>query len=183
MGTRIGLWRWRRNPLRRRSDVTEAWVVLGTFLLLATGAPAVGAAVGLNAHNTALRHGRDWQRTTAVLVSDAPDSVYADTRAAVRWTAPDGSTRIGTALVRAGTGAGAAATVWQDERGAMREAPVTATEAAAQGVLFGTLAAGGTAAVVLGSRWVVRVRLDRGRDREWERAWAAMGPRPGHRPA
>ncbi|MFD9462649.1 hypothetical protein [Streptomyces sp. NPDC060027] len=183
MGTRIRFWRWRRNPLRRRSDVTEAWVVLGTFLLLATGAPAVGAAVGLSVHDAALRHGQDWQRATAVLVVDAPRSVYADVRAAVRWTAPDGSPRTGTALVRAGTEAGATATVWQDWRGAMHEAPATAAEAVAQGVLFGTIAAGGTAAVVLGARWVVRVRLDRSRDRQWEREWAVMSPRSGHRPA
>jgi hypothetical protein len=114
---------------------------------------------------------------------DASTSIYADVHADVRWTAPDGSIRTGTALVRGGTKAGARTTVWQDERGVQHEAPATAAEAAGQGVLFGALAAGGAAAVILGGRWVVGVRLDRRRDREWEREWAAMGPRPGHRPA
>ena len=30
---KVWLWRWRRNPLRRRADVVEGWVVLGVGLL------------------------------------------------------------------------------------------------------------------------------------------------------
>lgn len=32
-GPKVWLWRWRRNPLRRRADAVEAWVVLGVWAL------------------------------------------------------------------------------------------------------------------------------------------------------
>src|SRR5207237_251923 len=44
MRTRVYGWRWRRNPLRRRSDVVEAWTVLVVAVLLSVVAPLVGVA-------------------------------------------------------------------------------------------------------------------------------------------
>ena len=72
-------WRWRANPLRRRSDVVEAWTVLCVVLLLALGAPAAGVLVGRWAHAdaraqaTAERAALD--RVSAVIVEKAPASV------------------------------------------------------------------------------------------------------------
>lgn len=43
MGMRVRWWRWRRNPLRRRSDAVEAWVVLVTSVVMAAGMPLAGA--------------------------------------------------------------------------------------------------------------------------------------------
>src|SRR5690606_29315652 len=37
-----GLWRWRGNPLCRRSDRQEAWLSLCAALLIAVGAPLAG---------------------------------------------------------------------------------------------------------------------------------------------
>jgi hypothetical protein len=53
MRTRVRGWRWRRNPLRRRSDVVEAWTALAVAVLLLVGAPLAGALAGLWAHRTA----------------------------------------------------------------------------------------------------------------------------------
>lgn len=44
MRTRMWGRRLRRNPLRRRSDVVEAWTVLAVAVLLLLGAPLLGAA-------------------------------------------------------------------------------------------------------------------------------------------
>ena len=41
-----GLWRWRHNPLRRATDLAEAWVALAALLLILLAAPVVGAVVG-----------------------------------------------------------------------------------------------------------------------------------------
>ncbi|MGN5377661.1 hypothetical protein ACQ4WX_07880 [Streptomyces lasalocidi] len=30
--TPVRLWRWRSNPLRRHSDVIEAWIILATWV-------------------------------------------------------------------------------------------------------------------------------------------------------
>jgi len=41
-----GLWRWRRNPLCRATDLAEAWVALVALVLIAVVAPVTGALVG-----------------------------------------------------------------------------------------------------------------------------------------
>ncbi|MFE7122030.1 hypothetical protein ACFU99_42015, partial [Streptomyces sp. NPDC057654] len=39
---KVRLWRWRRNPIRRRVDAVEAWIVLAVWTLAALGGAAVG---------------------------------------------------------------------------------------------------------------------------------------------
>lgn len=182
-------WRWRRNPLRRRSDRVEAWTVLAAGVLLAAAAPAVGVAAGAGVESAALAQSRGWHRTSAVLTQEAPatsGSVYADSagypvRATVRWTATDGSTRTGKALVQPGSQAGTRTVIWLDRHGALKDKPATHSEAVAQGVVLGSLAATGTGLLVLGGLWTVRFRLDAARDTEWEREWAAIDPHWGTR--
>ena len=41
-----GLWRWRHNPLRRRTDVAEGWIALLALLLIVVAAPTAGSVVG-----------------------------------------------------------------------------------------------------------------------------------------
>lgn len=42
--TSARLWRWRRNPLKRRSDIAEAWAALPVLLVLLIAAPTAGLA-------------------------------------------------------------------------------------------------------------------------------------------
>ncbi|MYW21330.1 hypothetical protein GT039_38670, partial [Streptomyces sp. SID2955] len=51
-GPKVWLWRWRRNPLKRRADVVEAWVVLGACLLTVLA----GVLAGLTATGS-VEHG------------------------------------------------------------------------------------------------------------------------------
>ncbi|MFC8131587.1 hypothetical protein [Streptomyces sp. NPDC057302] len=46
------LWRWRRNPLRRRADLVQGWIAVGLFLAVLTATPAAVVLVG----DTARRH-------------------------------------------------------------------------------------------------------------------------------
>ncbi|NBM19629.1 hypothetical protein [Streptomyces sp. GC420] len=180
MRTKARFWRWRKNPLRRRSDAAEAWAVLATGVLLATAAPAAGVVTGLQVEENALRQGSDLRQTTAVLTEDAPEFAYTEggrVRAEARWTVPDGTTRTGRALVQAATDAGAKVTVWLDEDAQLHDPPATPAQATVQGVAFGSIGALGAATLVLGSGWVVRVFLDRHREAEWGREWAVVGPR------
>ncbi len=41
-----GLWRWRHNPLRRATDLAEAWMALAALLLILLAAPLIGVLVG-----------------------------------------------------------------------------------------------------------------------------------------
>ncbi|MFF7640175.1 hypothetical protein [Streptomyces canus] len=179
-------WRWRRNPLRRRSDRLEAWLVLATWTLallgglLAGAAAAAGMADDLAARRAALH------TVSAVLVgkADRTATVTADgsaetVRAKVRWTALDGSTRTGATRVAPGTAAGTSVTVWTDRRGDLVRAPLAAAEARLQSVLTGVLVAAGTGAVVFGGGYLARLRLDRRRLRDWEAEWARVAPSGG----
>ncbi|WP_127358427.1 Rv1733c family protein [Actinacidiphila soli] len=190
MPTKVRLWRWRRNPLKRGLDVAEAWVVLAAGVLLAAGAPAVGAATAVGVENATLRESRDWHSTSAALTEDAPAkaTLYSGSdngrvRATVRWTASDGSPHTSSALVKPGLQSGARATIWLDEHGALRNPPTAPDAARAQGIVFGSYAATGTCLLVLGGRWAVQARLDRRRTAEWESEWAKVGPKWGHRTA
>lgn len=180
MGTKVRLWRWRRNPLRRRSDTMEAWVLLATGLAIAIAAPVTGAATAWTVQDVLDRQRLDRHSTTAVLTGDVP-AVRAylgggTVRAAVRWTAPDGTIRVGDAEVRAGLKAGDRATVWTDDRGVLTDEPTSPAEVEAQAGLSGALAAGGVCGVLLTGSWAVRRRLDTHRAGEWERTWAEVGP-------
>ena len=178
------LWRWRRNPLRRRSDLLEAWIVLIAWLLAVVAGVAAGWAAG-----ALLEQGIDARRTqvhpvSAVLTRDAPRNPVATTAGAhedtvwakVRWTAADGSLRTGSARVEPGSTAGTAVTVWTDRTGALTARPPTAVEARTHVVAVGTSAGLAAGAAVLGCGRLARLALDRRRLREWEAQWARVGP-------
>ncbi|WP_349345301.1 Rv1733c family protein [Streptomyces rapamycinicus] len=186
MGTQVRgrrMWRWRHNPLRRRSDVIEAWVVLVTGLVMAVGGPVAGVAAG-TAVDASLRQERaDRHRVPAVLKEDAPvaqpaadGSATGQVRAIVRWTGPDGAVHTGTARVHDGSKAGTATEIWTDDRGRMVQRPPTPSRSPPARCSPGRPAAG-VGAVSLAGRGVARWRLDRARTREWGRAWAEVGPR------
>ncbi|MEU2158787.1 hypothetical protein ABZ532_27890 [Streptomyces sp. NPDC019396] len=102
----LGVWRWRRNPLRRTTDLVEAWATLAAVLLLAVGAPAAGWRCGALA-DSALRETVRVQRTdrrptTARVVRVLPQpkrsAAHPDARSEERtritvvaeWTGRDG---------------------------------------------------------------------------------------------
>ncbi|WNZ13167.1 hypothetical protein [Streptomyces sp. 11x1] len=185
------LWRWRRNPLKRRSDVAEAWVGLATVAAVLFTAPTVGVTAAAVAERSALTESQGLRHVTAKLVEDAPAATVARfsgaaddqlVRATVRWTT-DGSSTTGTARVAAGREAGSRTTVWLDASDRVHPAPPTAAQARAQGVVTGTSAAVGAALLVLGLRWAARVRLDRRRWAQWDRDWAAFEAHRGQRHA
>lgn len=187
---RVWLWRWRRNPLRRRSDVAESWIGVAAAALALLTAPVVGVATAGVGERSALQHAQDLHRTAARLVEDAPVmsarfSGLADNhvRATVRWTVPGGSLKTGEAQVAAGSKAGSSTTVWLDDAGLLRPAPPTPAEAGSQGAALGVAAGAGVCVLVAGGWWAARVRLDVRRRAQWDRAWAEFDADRGHRHA
>ncbi|MEU6345312.1 hypothetical protein ABZ883_30670 [Streptomyces sp. NPDC046977] len=184
-------WRWRRNPLRRRSDVVEAWAALASACVIALGAPAAGwaagTAVGSTLRDTVRSERAQRTQLPAVVlragpraVSDSdPESgqVREERRpAVVRWTAADGRARTAHVLIAADRGKGDRITLWTDRAG---RAPAQAPLDAGTADTHATLAGIGTfiAACVLGlmARQALLWHLMRRRLAEWEREWAAAG--------
>ncbi|MFF8731909.1 hypothetical protein ACF073_36345 [Streptomyces sp. NPDC015171] len=185
--TRVRLWRWRRNPLRRHSDAVEAWIVLACWAL----AVIIGGFAGLAAAHTSQSAFAERlvhvHAVSAVLTDDAARTPaaggsYDDGRvwASVHWTDADGSAHTDRAKVLPGAPAGTRVTVWTNQADRIVPAPVTGTGADLQSALTGALVAPVAGALVWGAGWLVRGRLIRRRMAEWDEEWRQIGPRWGN---
>ncbi|MFJ6835823.1 hypothetical protein [Streptomyces sp. NPDC091209] len=186
-GTIVRMWRWRSNPLRRHSDVIEAWIVLVTSTL----AVVFGGLAGLMAAQ-AVDTGLSAQAARAhavpaVLTVDAPSSPAAiggsggeRVSAAVRWTTADGTVHTGRAKVLPGAPAGTRVSVWTDRTDHVVSAPVTGTEATLEAALAGALVAPSVGVAVWAAGRVARTRLDRRRMADWDAEWQQVGPQWGN---
>ncbi|MEU1202415.1 hypothetical protein ABZ446_40225 [Streptomyces sp. NPDC005813] len=181
------LWRWRSNPLRRRDDIVEAWIVLAVWTVFTVGGAIAGLVTAHAADEAFARQRAERHSVEAVLLHDVPRAGTAvggatDLRtASVRWSASDGSPRTGRTPVHAGLKAGSHVTVWQNGQGHLTPAPTSSAEAAIESVFLGTTAAAALAGLVFGAGAVARWRLDRRRVDAWGREWDLVGPRWGHK--
>ncbi|MEU5955501.1 hypothetical protein [Streptomyces sp. NPDC047525] len=183
------LWRWRRNPLRRRTDLVQAWIAVGLFLAVLTATPAAVVLVGDAAHRhfeQSARHQADTRhRTTAVLVHDAPrhpepGSVEAKKSlypVAVRFTDRRGHTRTAEADVEPALTAGNTIPVWVSDEGELTGPPLTKEEVRDHTKGYAVLAAiavplAGAAAYACAHR-----RIERHNLAQWGAAWARTAPR------
>jgi hypothetical protein len=187
MRTRVRGWRWRRNPLRRRSDVIEAWTALIVAVLLGLGAPLAGALAGWWAHGeargVAAQQRAERHRVRAEVVGRMPGGTPSlqggrphAYRVDVRWKDATGATRTTNARVPADARQGETVTLWFDDSGKNVPPPPDDTAVWQHTVTVGLTAAGGAVAVVLLAHTVVR-RVSTGhRLAEWEREWARTEP-------
>jgi hypothetical protein len=187
MRTRVRGWRWRRSPLRRRSDVVEAWTILVVAVLICVGAPLVGAFAASWAHSearaVATEQRADRHRVRAEVLGRTPDSLPSVQGgrehaylATVRWTEPGAGPRTATARVPAGTDRGEIVDVWFDSDGRSVNPPPDEAAVWQHTLTIGVCAAGGAVAVVLLGHSVVRGAARRHRMAEWERDWALTEP-------
>ena len=121
MNGRVTVWRSRRNPLVRGSDLAEAWVALALGALAFAGAPAAGVASAAAFEDSLLDQGQERHAASAVMLESPkrppavhPELPEAPPQAVVRWIASDGTPRSGRVVVAAGLTAGSTVTVWLD---------------------------------------------------------------------
>ncbi|MFF6996241.1 hypothetical protein ACFY93_15020 [Streptomyces sp. NPDC008313] len=192
MGAIGGLWRWRHNPLRRTTDLAEAWLALVTMVLVLVVAPVLGAVVGSAAQDVLQRSVREQRQgrhkvpATVVrklrggpLDPDPESASTRDTRSRVLadWTAPDGTARHGTVLAALKSPRpGDHFTLWTDRRGRIVGRPLDAATATTHAVLAGTGAAVLSAGLVEAGRRLVLWRMVRRRYARWDQAWDRAGP-------
>ncbi|WP_077799458.1 hypothetical protein [Streptomyces sp. JHA26] len=187
-----GLWRWRHNPLRRTTDLVEAWVALAGLLLILSVAPLVGVLVGGAAQDTLQRSVRAQRESrhqvTASVVRELkrspldvdPEGVSAGnlrSRVLARWEAPDGSEHRGPVL----TGlrdphSGDHFRIWTDGRGRPVARPLDSSTATTHAALAGIGAALATAVLTEVIRRIVVWRMVRRRYDRWEQEWGRVGP-------
>jgi len=177
------------NPLRRRSDIVEAWLAPAAIIVFLVLSPLVAGLVdiGVQADNAAAqRVQQSWHPVSAVLLRAAPGPQFSDNGAntwtewtPARWTA-DGRHYTGNIPVRAGARAGSTQTVWLDNAGHVRTPAMTRPElsgAIATGIL---LALAALAIVIAAAARIARWWLDRKRIANWANAWMSVGPRWSH---
>ncbi|MFC8508764.1 hypothetical protein ACFU3J_19140 [Streptomyces sp. NPDC057411] len=192
MRTAIGLWRWRRNPLRRTTDLVEAWVAFTAALLLCLAVPAAGVAAGLSANASLQRSVRaqyaERVPTVArvVRVADEATGERADEAAGEQrlrpavvadWTAPDGRRHTGTVTTtRQHAHPGDSFPLWTDRSGRAVTPPMHPETARAHALIAGLTVAALAALVVESVRRLVVHRLVQRRYARLDRAWAQAGP-------
>ena len=177
------------NPLRRRSDVIEAWLAPAAIIVFLALSPlvAVLAATGVRADDAAAQHvQQSWHPVTAVLLRAAPGPQFSDNGAntwtewaPARWTA-GGRHYTGNIPVPADSRAGSTQTVWLDSGGHVRVPAMTKPElsgAIGTGIL---LALAGLAVLLAVAARLGRWALDRKRMASWGDAWLSVGPRWSH---
>ncbi|MFF0156164.1 hypothetical protein ACFYRY_01300 [Streptomyces sp. NPDC005263] len=181
-------WRWRSNPLRRRADIVEAWIVLVVWTVIAAGGILAGLVAGHAAEESFAQLRRERHAVAAVLVKSRAEPVPTGeagaserVRAKVRWTASDGSPRTGWTLVGSGHKPGSGVVIWTDSRGQLAAKPPTTGAAAAEAALLGTGAALTFGGLTFAAGRFARWRLDQGRYEEWSREWAQVGPQWGRK--
>jgi len=174
------------NPLRRRSDLIEAWLLPAAIAAFLALCPVVALVTGawVRADNAAARHVQlSWHRVEAVLLQPAAGPVMSDSGAntwvvwtPARWTV-DGRLHVGDVPAAAKSRAGSTMAVWLDRAGRVRIPALTVAQLGNK-VLTATWFALAILAVLLaGLAWLVRLALDKRRLAGWEIAWLAVGPR------
>ncbi|MFF3916990.1 hypothetical protein ACFYZB_26565 [Streptomyces sp. NPDC001852] len=185
---RASLWRFRRSPLRRTSDLVEAWLLLVAWVVGVLGGATAGVLAAMVADQDFEEERSARRQVVAVLLENARDAVpgHADVSragAAVRWTTPDGRTRTGRTTVAAHTRAGTRVPVWTNARGDLVSQPPAESDALVRSSFVGVGVVMATGCGVWASARAVRALLDRRRMKQWALDWERVDTRRGGRTA
>ncbi|GAA3291880.1 hypothetical protein GCM10020295_09770 [Streptomyces cinereospinus] len=184
-GPRVWLWRWRRNPLRRRSDRVEAWALLGVWVLSALAGVAAGLTVSRTVEEQLARERVEWRPAEARLTGRRPDRPpRGPARRAPRRCRPSrcgprcaGRRRTAPAApVRPGCGP-AAPPAHRSPSGRTGGAglvtePTGPSQARVRAALTGAVAGAGAAAVPVAGGRCLRGHVERRRLDRWEADWS-----------
>lgn len=192
MRTIGGLWRWRHNPLRRTTDLVEAWLALLAVLLIVVVAPLIGALTGAVAEDALQQAVRDQRRARHVVTATVVKKVERDplspdpeassaqdpnTRVLADWTAPDGSAHHGKVMAAlTSPHKGDHFALWTDEHGEMVSRPLDPATATTHAVLAGFGAALIAAGLLDSGRRLILWHMVRRRYARWDQAWDKAGP-------
>jgi hypothetical protein len=174
------------NPLRRRTDRVEAWIMCGLLAAFLIAAPLAAIAAGHWTDRAGVkeqRAQRSWHQTDAVLLRSAPrDLVLAyghpwlSGKALARWHGPGRRVHVGAVTAPLGAAAGATVRIWVNASGAAVGHPLRSEQLLLRVAAVAALVVVALALVVLGLAHAARLLLDRNRLKQWEAGWACVGP-------
>jgi hypothetical protein len=183
------------GPLKRGSDrvqMTARVVVVLAFLAAAPLAVLTDTRETTHLKQLAAAQAADRQRTTAVLLHDAPatdpnanDSTDGTTSSQVlaraRWSTPAARGRAaqeheGLVLVAPNTRAGTGVPVWVNRRGVLTHAPLDPRNISGTAAAMAVVPLLGVPGLVWLGYAVLCAVLDVRRDRRWADEWAAVEP-------
>jgi hypothetical protein len=173
------------NPLRRRVDRIEAWLVPVAIVVFMALCPLILSLTGswMRAANAnEMRGQQNWQTVRATLLQPVPGPMQADHSAntwiawaPATWTAA-GVRHKGDVPALGGSRAGSVVTVWLDPSGRAHMPPLTPGQAGSR-VLEARIGGLAVLAVLLAIMLIFARRfLDRRRLAGWENAWLSVGP-------
>ncbi|MFF4309452.1 hypothetical protein [Streptomyces sp. NPDC001507] len=182
-------WRLRRNPLRRHSDMVEAWVVLAVWTVTLVGGLLAGWWAGATVDHAFAERRAALHVVSAELTENGAGGTPAGGGSpvvagydagkvwvTVRWTAADGSVHTGLAKAVPTATAGSRLAVWVDRGERVAAPPTGRSETTLDSVAAAVLVAPLAATAVWGAGWAVRSRLMRRRLAEWDAEWQRIGP-------
>lgn len=182
MARRLG---FDHNPLRRPSDLIEAWLLPAVIAVFLIVSPLLVGAASAWVHNdnaAAKQAQRSWHRVTAVLLQAAPGPLMSDNGAntwttwtPARWTA-DGRPHVGQVPAAAGSSAGSTVSVWLDRVGNVQAPPLNAVQIRNRVVLAAVVALTALAVFLTAVTMIARRLLDRMRLAGWAADWLSVGP-------
>ncbi len=169
-----------RNPLRRRVDRVETYLLASLFLASAVGAPFAAQAASQAAYAGAL-HAQQEQlaarhQVSAVLTAPAGPSVSgyglsANVPAKASWTSSTGVSVSGEVLAPPGSPKGAKVTVWADDAGNLVSPPLEDSQVTGQRDMAAVAAVSGIGVLFLAEAAVVRHVMYRRRMAAWDADW------------
>ncbi|TQL24130.1 hypothetical protein [Streptomyces sp. SLBN-134] len=183
------LWRWRPNPLRRRTDTLQAWFGLGVLVAVLAVAPVAAVLVGDAARghyeDTARHQNQTRHQTDATLTRDAPrhPEPGSDEEKKTRYPVDvhvvtrDGRVRTTRTEVQPGLTAGNTVRIWVTADGEASAPPLTRKEVRSRAMGWALLAAIGVALTGAAAHALTGLALRRRNLDEWDIAWAETAPR------
>lgn len=169
-----------RNPLRRRMDRLETYLLAGLFLASAVGAPFAAQAASQAAYAGAL-HAQQAEfaarhQVSAKLTAPAGPSVsgyalQADVPAKASWTSVTGVPGSGEVLAPPGSPKGTKVTVWTDNAGNLVSPPLADSQVSGQRDMAAVAAVAGVGVLFLAEATLVRHVIYRRRMAAWDADW------------
>ena len=173
------------NPLRRRSDLIDGWLLPGVITAFLILGPLVAGVAGLWVHGNSAatqRAERSWHEVQAVLLAPIPGPAMSGNGtnawlvwAPARWTA-DGRARTGIVPAPSGTSKDAVVPVWLNRAGQVQVPPLSASAVRDRMVIAALFALTSLAVLLTILAAAARWLLDRRRLAGWEADWRSVGP-------